>query len=233
MTSDWDWRLNLKKFDLVDCFDREKWYPATVCEIKDYQNTNGVYKEYKIGFRLYPEKFLENKEYDYDTFVSNMVFWDNNNNSTDKEGNSFIGDFEHCDEYIPFYSKRIQKFQTYSTIQKEILSNQLNQLNQFNQYNQLFGNNNGQNNISFQAQGNQNEERIKLITDLLSYERDGNSEDEMFYYEKDGKKNYIIGRNSDEFKYYYALLLKKMEEEGMYDEIISFLKDKPNYFLMQ
>ena len=228
MTSDWDWRLNLKKFDLVDCFDREKWYPATVCEIKDYQNTNGVYKEYKIGFRLYPEKFLENKEYDYDTFVSNMVFWDNNNNSTDKEGNSFIGDFEHCDEYIPFYSKRIQKFQTYSTIQKEILSNQLNQLNQFNQYNQLFGNNNGQNNISFQAQGNQNEERIKLITDLLSYERDGNSEDEMFYYEKDGKKNYIIGRNSDEFKYYYALLLKKMEEEGMYDEIISFLKDKPN-----
>ena len=54
MTSDWDWRLNLKKFDLVDCYDRCKWYPATVCEVKEHENNNGVYKEYKIGFRLYP-----------------------------------------------------------------------------------------------------------------------------------------------------------------------------------
>ena len=224
MTADWDWRLNLKKFDLVDCYDRCKWYPATVVDVKDFENKNGIYKEYKIGFRLYPEKFLENKnkEYDYDTFVSYMVFWDNNNNSTDKEGNSYIGDYEQCDEEMPFYSKKLQKFQTYSTIQKEILSNQ------YNQYNQFFNNNNGQTNISFQAQGNQNEDRIKSITELLCYEKDDNNEDEMYYYEKDGKKNYILAKNNDDFKYYYVLLLKKMEEEGMYDELISFLKDKPN-----
>ena len=52
MTPDWDWRLNLKKFDLVDCYDRCKWYPATVCEVTDYENKCGVYKEYRIGFRF-------------------------------------------------------------------------------------------------------------------------------------------------------------------------------------
>ena len=222
MTPDWDWRLNLKKFDLVDCYDRCKWYPATVCEVTDYENKCGVYKEYRIGFRLYPDRFIENSEYNYDTFVSCMVFWDNNNNTTDKEGNSYYGDFEHCDEKLAFYSKRIQKFQKYSTIQKEALSSQ------YNQYSQFFNSNNGQNNLSFQAQNNQSEERIKSMTDLLCYEKDDSNEDELFYYEKDGKKNYILGKNNDEFKYYYVLLLKKMEEEGMFDEIISFLKDKPN-----
>ena len=106
MTPDWDWRLNLKKFDLVDCYDRCKWYPATVCEVTDYENKCGVYKEYRIGFRLYPDRFIENSEYNYDTFVSCMVFWDNNNNTTDKEGNSYYGDFEQCDEKLAFYSKR-------------------------------------------------------------------------------------------------------------------------------
>ena len=24
-TSDWDWRQNLKKYDVIDCFDRSRW----------------------------------------------------------------------------------------------------------------------------------------------------------------------------------------------------------------
>ena len=232
MTSDWDWRLNLKKFDLVDCYDRGKWYPATVFKIQEFQNKFGEYKEYKIGYRLYPDKIMENKDYDYNTFISNIVFWDNNGNSNDSEGNSYYGDSEHADDTLPFYSKRIQKFKKYSTIQKEALSNQLNQ------YNNLINNRNGQNTI--QSQGDQSEERIKYMTELLCYEKDDNNEDELYYYEKDGKKNYILGKNNDEFKYYYAKLLKMMEEEKLFEEIISFLKDKPNmvelyniYFILQ
>ena len=127
MTPDWDWRLSLKKFEVVDCYEREKWFPGTVCEVIDYENNYGTYKEYKIGFRLYPEKFLENKDYDYDTFLAYTVFWDNNNNPNDNEGNSYYGDGENYDERIPFYSKKIQKFQTYSLIQKEALSTLSNQ----------------------------------------------------------------------------------------------------------
>ena len=222
MTGEWDWRLGLKKFDLVDCYDRGKWYPSTVCRVKEFENEYGIYKEYKIGFRLYPDKFLENKEYDYDTFLSNMVFWDNKSNSNDREGNNFYGDSEHIDEDLAFYSKRIQQFQTLSLLQKEALNNQ--------QINNYQFNNNGQNNISLniQSQNNPKEEKIKEITEILCNEYDGSNEDELFFYEKEGKKNYILGKDNEEFKYYYALLLKRMEFSECYDKIISFLKDKPN-----
>ena len=223
MTQDWDWRLSLKKFDVVDCYDRQKWFPATVCEVIDYENSYGTYKEYKIGFRLYPEKFLENKDYNYDTFLANTVFWDNNNNPNDKEGNSYYGDGENCDEKISFYSKRIQKFQNYSLIQKEALNNLSNQ------YNQFYNSTNGQSNIiNMQTQDNSAEEKIKNLTEMLCYEKDGSDEDEKYFYEKDGKKNYILAKNNDEYNYYYAKLLKMMEEAGYYEEMISFLKDKPN-----
>ena len=223
MTQDWDWRLSLKKFDVVDCYDRQKWFPATVCEVVDYDNNYGTYKEYKIGFRLYPEKFLENKDYNYDTFLVNTVFWDNNNNPNDKEGNSYYGDGENCDEKISFYSKRIQKFQNYSLIQKEALNNLSNQ------YNQFYNSTNGQSNIiNMQTQDNSAEEKIKNLTEMLCYEKDGSDEDEKYFYEKDGKKNYILGKNNDEYNYYFARLLKMMEEAGYYEEMITFLKDKPN-----
>ena len=223
MTQDWDWRLSLKKFDVVDCYDRQKWFPATVCEVIDYENSYGTYKEYKIGFRLYPEKFLENKDYNYDTFLANTVFWDNNNNPNDKEGNSYYGDGENCDEKISFYSKRIQKFQNYSLIQKEALNNLSNQ------YNQFYNSTNGQSNIiNMQTQDNSAEEKIKNLTEMLCYEKDGSDEDEKYFYEKDGKKNYILAKNNDEYNYYYAKLLKMMEEAGYYEEMISFLKDRPN-----
>ena len=219
MTKDWNWRLGLKKFDVVDCFDRGRWYPATVCRVKEFENKYGVYKEYKIGFRLYPDKFIE--KYGSDTYVSNMFFWDNNNNPNDKEGNSYYGDSEIADEDISFYSKRIQKFQSFSLIQKEVLNTQ---------YNNIFNNHNGQNNISIniQSQESQNEEKLKNMTEMLCYESESSIEDDLYFYEKDGKKNYILGKNNDEFKYYFASLLKMMDNSGCYEQIISFLKDKPN-----
>ena len=221
MTTDWDWRLSLKKFDVVDCYDRSRWYPATVCDVIEYENNYGIYKEYKIGFRIYPDKFLENKEYNYNTLLPCYVFWDNNNNSNDNEGNNYFGDGENCDEIIAFYSKRIQKFQKYSLIQKEALSNT---------YNNFYNNNNGQNNfsINMQTPDSQAEEKIKNMNEMLCYEKEDSDEDEKYFYEKDGKKNYILGKKNDEYSYYYAKLLKMIEEAGYYEQIISFLKDKPN-----
>ena len=79
-----------------------------------YYNVQGR-KTYDI--RLYG--FILALMWFMDPAIANTVFWDNNNNPNDKEGNSYYGDGENCDEKISFYSKRIQKFQNYS--QKVIL----------------------------------------------------------------------------------------------------------------
>ena len=31
---DWDWRTNLKKYDVIDCFKYDKWFPATIIDVK-------------------------------------------------------------------------------------------------------------------------------------------------------------------------------------------------------
>ena len=221
MTKDWEWRLNLKKYDVIDCFERGKWYPGTVYKVIEYENDYGVYKEYRIGFRLYPEKFLESKEYDYDTFLAYIVFWDSNSNLNDNEGNNYYGDQEGMDETIPFYSKKIQKFQAYSSIQKDALSCQ---------YGHFYNNSNGQNNnvINLQSKDNGAEEKIKNMTEMLIYEQEDSDEDDKYFYEKNGEKNYILAKNNEEYSYYFAKLLKMMEGLGHFEEIIKFLKEKPN-----
>ena len=63
-TKDWDWRTNLKKYDVIDCFDRNRWYPATIVEVNEIE-INGYRKIiYKVAFRLYIEHFknLEDEE---------------------------------------------------------------------------------------------------------------------------------------------------------------------------
>lgn len=36
--TDWDWRTNLKKYDVIDCYDRSRWYPATITDVKEEEN---------------------------------------------------------------------------------------------------------------------------------------------------------------------------------------------------
>jgi len=97
-TKDWEWRRNLKKNDIIDCYDRGKWYPATIMKVTEYKNENGlIYKEYRVGFRLYQEQFLDNGKYDYNIFLQNLVFWDNNDNLTDNEGNTYLNLAIQCD----------------------------------------------------------------------------------------------------------------------------------------
>ena len=225
-TEDWDWRLSLKENDIIDCYDRSRWFPATICKVIENKNKNGlIYREYKVGFRIYQEYFLENKEYDYNTFLQCTIFWDYGYNLTDSNGNSFYGDNEVQDEKISFYSKRIQKFQKYTSIQREILSNKYNNL--YNSYSNINLNMTMNNMMTIMNQKTEGEEKMKMYNEILKNDQNETNIDNLYLYEKDGKKNIIIGKNNDNFYYYFALLLKKMADNGYFEEMMNILKDKP------
>ena len=117
-TKDWVWRRNLKKYDIIDCFDRSRWYPATICDVKEEILENGYKKIiYKIGFRLYP-KYFKNKNNKLENY---LCFWYNEDINLNENVLEFYGDGPNYDENIVFYSKRIQKFQSYTNIQKDYL----------------------------------------------------------------------------------------------------------------
>jgi ubiquitin carboxyl-terminal hydrolase 34 len=102
MTKDFEWRMNLKPFDIIDCQDRSRWYPATVMS-RNEELINGMQKvEYSIGFRVYPEHLPDWKNY--------TKFWPDKTKATDSNNRIFFGDQEGYDEKIPAISKRIHKF---------------------------------------------------------------------------------------------------------------------------
>ena len=206
-TKDWEWRRNLKKNDIIDCYDRNKWFPATICNVNEQILENG-YKNitYKIGFRLYP-KYFENKEDNNDKYENYKCFWNGHNLEEDSHKEIYFGDKEYIDENLEFYSKRIQKFQSYTNVQKEYLSEVSS-------------------NYSYGNYNTNNESKIQKMNYELEKET-GEINDDMFFYEMNGKKNYIIGK-TNKFSYYYALLLKKIADDNGFEEFIRILKDNPN-----
>ena len=196
-TSDWDWRTNLKKYDLVDVFDREAWWPGTVCEIMEETDINGIKKvKYRIGFRLYLTHF-NNKEDPNDSFTNYSSFWENKEAKIDEDSQEYIGDEKEKDEEIYHFSKRIQKFNSYSEIQ-------------------MSSANEGDKEILESV----NAELRK--DDSLEDENYDNS----ILYEKNNKKNIIFGK-SGVFSYYFASLLKNIEKIGDFDKYIYILKNSP------
>ena len=205
-TPDWEWRTNLKKYDVVDCYDRCRWYPATVVNVYDSDENNGYKKiEYDIAFRLYTEHF-KNLEDENDTYDKHIDIWKSQYAAnpepeikTDDDNEKYVGDGDNCSERIIFYSKRIQKFNTYSAVQQKYLSN---------------------------GYSNNEDSKINKMTEKLKADNSINI-DEYYNYEINGKKNYILGKNAD-FSYYYARLLKMMEKENVFEEFIEILKNEPN-----
>ena len=115
---------------------------------------------------------------------------------------------DNCSENIIFHSKRIQKFNTYSAIQQKnikycYLSPEYSYSND-----------------------DEDNKQMKLMNDKLKNDSTINIDD-FFYYELNGNKNYIIGKNKD-FYYYFARLLKMMENENTFSEFIEILKNEPN-----
>ena len=207
-TKDWDWRINLKKYDVIDCFDRGKWYPSTIVRVIE-DEINGFKKvRYKVGFRLYPEHF-KNPEDENDKCENHLDIWKqgyfSNNPESNSEKEKYYGNNENFDEIIPHYSKRIQKFNTYSKCQQKNLDYSFN------------------NNFYF---SNEKSNQMKIMNEKLQNDTEISLE-ELYDYEANGKKNCIIGKDKD-FVSYYALLLKKMENEGSFNDFLEILKNEPN-----
>ena len=210
-TADWDWRSNLKKWDLIDCYDRSKWYPSTITSIMKEKDVNGVnYLVYHVGFRIYPEHF-NNLEDPEDIAKNHINVWKSDQElETDSSGEKYYGDREGFDENIPLFSKRIQKFNTFSKLQLKYL------------------------NYSYSASGtnfgfNSESDRpnpLKLMNDNLYSDTELNI-DQFFKYEKDGKKNIIIGKTGN-FSCFFALFLKKIEKENGFEQMMDILKAKPD-----
>ena len=201
-TNDWDWRTNLKKYDLVDVFDRDEWWPGTICDIIEENDKNGIKRvRYRIGFRLYLEHF-NNKDDPNDSFAEYSSFWTDKNAKVDDEGQEYIGDDKEKDEEMYHFSKRIQKFNTYSETQKQCREEG-----------------------DLEALESIKEELKK--DDIIE---DNNISNNFLLYKKDNKKNIIIGKFSNNyFSFYYALLLKRIEKIGDFDKYIKILNDKPNF----
>ena len=124
-TKDWDWRQNLKKYDVIDCFDRSKWYPATIEEV--YERESNGYKniQYRVAFRLFPEHF-KNPYDESDTYDKHINIWKNPGNSEveikeDDNKQKYVGDPDNFSETLEFHSQRIQKFNTFTACQQKYL----------------------------------------------------------------------------------------------------------------
>ena len=197
-TADWEWRTNLKKYDLVDVYDRDIWWPCTICDIVEELDKDGIKKvKYKIGFRLYLNHF-NNEDDPEDNLFYHASFWNNQNALADENGEEFIGDEKDRDEEIYHFSKRIQKFNSYSEIQKQSIEGGSQYI-------------------------------IDSINEELSHENipeDSNASDSSLY-ENSNKKHIIIGKSCN-FSYYFACLLKKMENDGDFEKFINIMSDSPN-----
>ena len=203
-TKDWEWRTNLKEYDVIDCYDRTKWYPATVTKVLD----GGT--GYHVGFRLYP-KYFKNENDEKDTIDNYKCFWtgaqnylfENGNNNEKKE--EYLGDASNYDEDIDFFSKRIQKFQSYTNTQRNFLDTP----------------------TQYYARGHASKSDVKNEIQKMNYELENDEidlkfNDDSITYELNGKKNYIIGK-TNKFNYYYALFWKKFADNNVFEDFIEII----------
>ena len=187
-TQDWNWRTNLKKYDLVDAYDSDMWWPYTIADVVE----DGIKRvKYKMGFRLYLDHFI-NPQDPYDTLYEHASFWQDNNAKADEDNQEYIGDDKEKDEEIYHFSKRIQKFNGYSEIQR-------------------------------QNRDGWNYTIIAIINDDIANDNipEDSSDNGLYLYENNKKRN-IIGGKAKDFSYYFAFLLKKMENEGDFEKFIKF-----------
>jgi len=199
-TKDWDWRTKLKKYDLIDIFDRDKWWPATIIKVVEEININEIKRvKYKIGIRLYIKHFNNSKN-PSDSFSNYISFWESNDKKFDENNEEFIGDNNDFDIELYHFSSRIQKFYTYSEIQK-ISEDEKDELTITNLVEELIKN--------------------------IEKKDDDSLYDDYDLYEKYFEKNQIKGK-SENFSYYYALFLRKIAEGKGFVKYIEILKGKPN-----
>ena len=96
-TKDWEWRLNLKEGDIIDCYKYGKFLPATI--MKRIEDDNKL--EYKVSFRIYVKSVQDIDYY--------KKFYPDKDIEIDRENNEeFIGEAGYYDETISMSSKRLK-----------------------------------------------------------------------------------------------------------------------------
>ena len=213
LTYDWEWRLGLKEYDVVDCYHNGRYRPAMVLSVEDVGNDNEqpsslTYSKrcYKIGCRILIDKCSNYKSY--------AKYYDNGDNiRTDYMQNKYIGESFQFDSDYDFYDLRIQKPNTKlkdtKTFQQQQHSSSSSRYMNANPY---FNRGGYTNNTLFPSINTENEDNIiQTINDNY-----------YTYINEDGSKNYIIGKQRD-FSYYYTSLLQLFAKHNGYEDIISIL----------
>ena len=222
LTHDWEWRLGLKEYDVVDCYHNGRYRPAMVLSVEDVRDddneqllsstttTTTYYSKrcYKIGCRILIDKCSNYKSY--------AKYYDNGDNiRTDYLQNKYIGESFQFDSDYDFYDLRIQKPNTKlkdtKTSQQQQHSSSSSSLHYMNA-NPYFNRGGYTNNTLFPSINTEDEDNIiQSINDNY-----------YIYINEDGSKNYIIGKQRD-FSYYYTSLLQLFAKHNGYEDIISIL----------
>jgi len=94
-TDDWEWRLDLKVDDQIDCMDTEKqWLKATVLHTRTAENTEGeAVPEVLVGYR---------------------TFDDAGPRPDEERGQNYFGWSNRYDEWVPVTSPLVQRFRSTS-----------------------------------------------------------------------------------------------------------------------
>ena len=96
-TKDWEWRLNLKEGDIINCYKYNKLLPATIKKrIIDIENNK---LEYEVTFKIYVKSVPIIDE--YKKYYPDDIEIDEENNE------EFIGNSGYNDEIISMCSKRL------------------------------------------------------------------------------------------------------------------------------
>ena len=56
-----------------------------------------------------------------------------------------------------------------------------------------------------------------MMTKLLENDKIEKNIDDLYYYEKDNQINYIIGKDTENFSYYFAKFLKILGDNGYFE----------------
>jgi len=108
-----------------------------------------------------------------------------------------------------FFSKRIQKFKSYTNTQSMYINTPI-------QY------------YAYGAKKSDMKNPMQKMNYELQYDEfDMSFNDDAIKYEINGKKNYIIGK-SNKFSYYYALFFKKLADDNAFEDFIEIIKNNPN-----
>ena len=100
-------------------------------EVNGYKNL-----KYNIAFRLYIDHF-KNPDNENDTYDKHIDIWKLNGRDDIKEedDDKYVGDTSNINEDIIFYSKRIQKFGTFSALQQKFIDSDFSSSNkEHNEY---------------------------------------------------------------------------------------------------